>query len=100
VLILVVLVGAGFALLASADNQGGKSGENQVAICHYPGHQGDFVIQQHGCGCWNTGGKVIIVGRSACENGHKATAPAGGGDKTCASDNTGDLWEPEQCYDK
>ena len=102
VLTLVALTGAGFALLANADKggiQGGNRGDNQVAICHYAGHQGDFVIESNGCGCKaEQGGQILIVGRAACEEGHKAHkgGPTGSGDNTCASDNIAGL-DPEAC---
>ena len=58
---------------------------NQVAICHFEDHRGDFVTSG---GCVRLGGNVIIVGRKACEKGHKARKLRRGGD--CATaDNVG-----------
>jgi len=72
---------------------------NQVAICHFTGHDGDFVITGKGLGCLNQGGNPIVVGIKACENGHAATGncmrdnvagceacEAGGGEHGPASD--------------
>ena len=58
---------------------------NQVAICHFSGHGGDFVITGRGYGCLNSGGNVIVVGIKACEKGHDANNPDRGG--LCTDDN-------------
>ena len=70
----VALIAASFtapsAFSAKDDNQG-----NQVTICHFGGHVGDFVtLNPEGRTglCDNRGGNAITVGEKACENGHSA----------------------------
>ena len=59
---------------------------NQVAICHFSGHDGDSVITGFGFGCLDNGGDVIIVARRACEKGHAARG-------NCERDNLGPVEE-------
>ena len=62
----------------------------KVAICHFGGHNGDFVTTGDGCGCLKLGGKVLVNGGKACEKGHKAS-----GD--CGADNVG-LLDLASCW--
>lgn len=86
-------------VLQPAQNVQAAEDGNQVAVCHFTGHDGDFVITGRGQGCLNQGGNPIVVGIKACENGHGATGncmrdnvpgcelcEAGGGSDSPASD--------------
>jgi len=75
-----------------------SSPDDEVGICHFPGHNGDFVLGNQtpggtASGCRGANGVtdgplagpnstnegiVMFVGRNACAKGHKA-APAFGG---------------------
>jgi hypothetical protein len=81
----VVLLTA--ALSASASPASGgvlpfvtNFGDNQVWICHFPGHEGDFVTFRgppNTVVCDEEGGLVLHVGRPACWEGHAAVARFG-----------------------
>ena len=71
-LVLMFALALVVVLQPAQDAQAAMDG-NQVAICHFTGHDGDFVITGKGFGCLNNGGNPIVVGIKACENGHGAT---------------------------
>ena len=79
----LLLVSLGFLSVANVPAAG-----NKVAICHFAGHDGDFVTNGSGQGCLDLGGNVMIVGRAACEKGHKASASSAG---DCATADNIDL---------
>lgn len=45
--------------------------DHKVAICHFPGHEDDFLITGRGFGCENQGGQILIISKKAAANGHK-----------------------------
>jgi len=55
----------------------GDNGGDKVTICHFDGHDGDFVtnnwITLGNPVCDNEGGNAIVVASAACEFGHSAT---------------------------
>ena len=60
----------------------------QVSICHFAGHAGDFVTFNAASPgnnplCDIRGGNAITVGRPACKNGHQAAAIPQAGSKDC-----------------
>ena len=77
--LLAAAVMLAVAVQPAQDVQAAVDGD-QVAICHFNGHDGDFVITGRGLGCLNQGGNPIVVGIKACERGHAASG-------NCARDN-------------
>lgn len=72
---------------------------HKVAICHFAGHDGDFVVVGKGCGCTYMGGRVIIVDLNACLNGHMAGGSPWRPEDTCdlGVGQYDELWDPEDC---
>ena len=76
-------------LVPSRDATAGTpaSFSNQVSICHFAGHDGDFVTFNSAGNdnvlCDDRGGNAITVGRAACKNGHRAAAIPQAGNKDC-----------------
>ena len=54
----------------------GRDDANLVTICHFKGHDGDFVTLNSEASpnnfCVRRGGNPITVGENACRNGHGA----------------------------
>ena len=65
----LLLVSLGFLSVVNVPAAGNG---NQVAICHFNGHDGDFVLTGAGGRCDRLEGNILIVGRAACKNGHEA----------------------------
>lgn len=59
-------------------------GLHKVTVCHFAGHEGDFVtnnwITAGTPACGNAGGNAIVVAPQGCEQGHAAAALYG---RTC-----------------
>ena len=83
---LLVLLALGGASIVTV-NAGGRQHENQVVICHFNGHGGDFVAgNQNFPGpagrCTNIGAIELWVSERGCRRGHNAgTSPRV--NKTC-----------------
>lgn len=78
-MMLLVVLGFVFAFSsAMADEE--ERNENaapkgDVAVCHFPGHVDDFVINGRGCNCLDNGGEIIIMSINGCLNGHIGSEP-------------------------
>lgn len=105
---LLLMAAAGF-LLACGQNDAVAPGDeagpigaqlaaapiDQVALCHFPGHVGDWVLAREGHRCVTDGGHILVVPRQACEIAHRAiTNPWSGDPYNCAEADNIPAWWP------
>lgn len=72
----LIVAGLTNSSLAAKKGNDSNDSSNLVTICHFNGHDGDFVTLNSQASpnnfCVNRGGNPITVGENACENGHRA----------------------------